>query len=79
MNTKELIENEKRYLFQTYSQPAMVLDKGKGMKVWDLEGKLYYDFIGGIAVNSLGYCHPKVVEAIENQSKKIDSLFKSFL
>ncbi|MEA1940238.1 MAG: aspartate aminotransferase family protein [Candidatus Caldatribacteriota bacterium] len=71
MNTKELIENEKRYLFQTYSQPAMVLDKGKGMKVWDLEGKLYYDFIGGIAVNSLGYCHPKVVEAIENQSKKL--------
>jgi len=71
MNTKELIENEKKYLFQTYGQPAMVLDKGKGMKVWDLEGKLYYDFIGGIAVNSLGYCHPKVVEAIENQSKKL--------
>ena len=71
MNSKELIENEKKYLFQTYGQPAMVLDKGKGMKVWDLEGKLYYDFIGGIAVNSLGYCHPKVVEAIENQSKKL--------
>lgn len=71
MNTKELIVNEKKYLFQTYSQPAMVLDKGKGMKVWDLEGKLYYDFIGGISVNSLGYCHPKIVKAIENQSEKL--------
>jgi len=71
MKTKELIENEKKYLFQTYSQPAMVLDKGKGMKVWDLEGKEYLDFIGGIAVNSLGYCHPKVVEAIKNQSEKL--------
>ena len=71
MNTKELIENEKKYLFQTYNQPAMVLDKGKGMKVWDLEGKEYLDFIGGIAVNSLGYCHPKIVEAIHNQSKKL--------
>ena len=71
MNSKELIENEKKYLFQTYGQAAMVLDKGKGMKVWDLEGKLYYDFIGGIAVNSLGYCHPKIVEAIKNQSKKL--------
>jgi len=71
MNTKELIVNEKKYLFQTYSQPAMVLDKGKGMKVWDLEGKLYYDFIGGISVNSLGYCHPKIVKAIKNQSEKL--------
>jgi len=49
----------------------MVLDKGEGMKVWDLEGKQYYDFIGGIAVNVLGYCHPKVVEAIKNQAEKL--------
>ncbi len=71
MKTKELIENEKNYLMQTYSRPAMILDKGEGMKVWDLEGKQYYDFIGGIAVNVLGYCHPKVVEAIKNQAEKL--------
>jgi len=71
MKTKELIENEKKYLFQTYSQPPMILDKGKGMKVWDLDGNLYYDFIGGIAVNSLGYCHPKIVKAIKEQSEKL--------
>jgi len=71
MKTKQLIENEKKYLMQTYAQPDMVLDKGEGLKVWDLEGKLYYDFIGGIAVNALGYCHPKVVEAIKNQAEKL--------
>src|SRR5665648_572278 len=71
MKTKQLIENEKKYLMQTYTRPAMVLDKGKGMKVWDLEGKQYYDFIGGIAVNALGYSHPKLVQAIKNQAEKL--------
>jgi len=71
MKTKQLIENEKKYLMQTYTQPDMVLDRGEGLKVWDLEEKLYYDFIGGIAVNALGYCHLKVVEAIKNQAEKL--------
>ncbi len=71
MKTKELIEKEKKYLFQTYSRPAMVLDKGQGMKVWDLEGKQYYDFIGGIAVNALGYSHPKLVQAMKKQAEKL--------
>ena len=71
MKTKKLIENEKKYLMQTYTRPAMVLDKGEGMKVWDLEGKQYYDFIGGIAVNALGYNHPKLVQAIKNQAERL--------
>ncbi len=71
MKTKELIEKEKKYLFQTYSRPAMVLDKGEGMKVWDLEGRQYYDFIGGIAVNALGYSHPRLVQAMKNQAEKL--------
>ena len=71
MKTKELIENEKKYLMQTYSRPGMVLDKGEGIKVWDLEGKQYYDFIGGIAVNALGYGHPKLIQAIKNQAEKL--------
>lgn len=71
MNTKELIENEKKYLMQTYTRPAMVLDRGEGLKVWDLEGKMYHDFIGGIAVNVLGYSHPKLVQAIKDQAEKL--------
>jgi acetylornithine aminotransferase/acetylornithine/N-succinyldiaminopimelate aminotransferase len=49
----------------------MILDKGEGMKVWDLEGKQYYDFIGGIAVNALGYGYPKLVQAMKNQAEKL--------
>jgi len=71
MKTKELIENEKKYMVQTYTRPAMILDKGEGMKVWDMEGKMYYDFIGGIAVNALGYSHPKLVQAIKDQAEKL--------
>ncbi len=71
MKTKELIENEKKYLMQTYTRPAMVLDRGEGVKVWDLEGKMYYDFIGGIAVNALGYSHPKLVQTIKDQAEKL--------
>jgi len=71
MKTRELIEDEKKYLIQTYKQPTMVLNRGEGIKVWDLEGRLYYDFIGGIAVNSVGYCHPKIVEAIHKQSETL--------
>jgi len=71
MKTKELIGNEKKYLMQTYTRPAMVLNRGEGMKVWDLEGKMYYDFVGGIAVNALGYSHPKLVKAIKDQTEKL--------
>jgi acetylornithine aminotransferase/acetylornithine/N-succinyldiaminopimelate aminotransferase len=70
-STKELIKNENKYLIQTYKQPEMVLDRGQGIKVWDLDGNMYFDFIGGIAVNSLGYCHPRIVEAINRQSEKL--------
>ncbi len=71
MKTQQLIEDEKKYLIQTYQRPAMILDRGEGIKVWDLEGREYYDFIGGIAVNSLGYSHPKIVEAISQQAAKL--------
>ncbi len=70
-STKELLADESKYLIQTYKQPEFIIDKGEGVKVWDLDGRMYYDFIGGIAVNSLGYCHPKIVEAIHSQSNKL--------
>jgi acetylornithine aminotransferase/acetylornithine/N-succinyldiaminopimelate aminotransferase len=71
MESKELIADEQNYLVHTYKRPAMILDHGEGMKVWDLEGRQYYDFIGGIAVNSLGYSHPRIVQAICQQAGKL--------
>ncbi|HEU4808936.1 MAG TPA: acetylornithine transaminase [Homoserinimonas sp.] len=51
----------------TYSRPLAVLERGEGCHVWDVDGKRYLDFLGGIAVNSLGYAHPVLVAAVSHQ------------
>jgi len=65
------VKTEKTYFLQTGKRLPVILDRGEGTTVWDLDGKSYLDFVGGIAVLSLGHCHPVVVEAIERQSKKL--------
>ncbi|MBA4348757.1 MAG: acetylornithine transaminase [Thermodesulfovibrio sp.] len=55
----------------TYSRFPVVLRKGRGIKVWSTTGKEYLDFLGGIAVNVLGHCHPKVVVAIQKQAQRL--------
>ncbi len=55
----------------TYGRYPIVMVRGKGCWVWDAEGKKYLDFVTGIAVNSLGHCHPRVVRAISEQSRKL--------
>jgi acetylornithine/N-succinyldiaminopimelate aminotransferase len=66
-----LINETDKYIFSTYKRFPIVLLKGKGTKVWDQDGKEYLDFVTGLAVCSLGHCHPKVVEAIEAQAKTV--------
>ena len=55
----------------TYGRYPIVMVRGKGCWVWDAEGKKYLDFVTGIAVNNLGHCHPNVVRAISEQSRKL--------
>ncbi|TAN44674.1 MAG: acetylornithine transaminase [Nitrospirae bacterium] len=71
MEVKKIIEDSERYLMHTYNRFPIVLRKGRGMKVWGADGKEYLDFIGGIAVNVLGHCHPKVVVAIQKQAQRL--------
>jgi len=71
MDSKKLIEESQRYLFNTYNRYPVVLLKGRGARVWDSEGKEYLDFLGGVAVNVLGHCHPKVVVAIQKQAQRL--------
>lgn len=68
---RELIEDSDRYLMRTYNRQPLVLRKGRGIKVWGTDGKEYLDFVGGIAVNVLGHCHPKVVIAIQKQAQRL--------
>lgn len=55
----------------TYGRYGVAMVRGKGSWVWDSEGKKYLDFVTGIAVNNLGHCHPNVVRAISEQSRKL--------
>lgn len=71
METKKLIDDAEKYVMHTYSRFPLVLRKGRGMRVWSTSGKEYLDFIGGIAVNVLGHCHPKVVVAIQKQAQRL--------
>ena len=71
METSKIIEDADHYLMPTYSRFPVVLRKGRGVKVWDTNGKEYFDFVGGIAVNVLGHCHPRVVVAIQKQAQRL--------
>jgi predicted acetylornithine/succinylornithine family transaminase len=65
------VERGKKVLMQTYATQPMVLTEGKGSFVEDVDGKRYLDFASGIAVNSLGHCHPAYVEALTKQISKL--------
>jgi acetylornithine/N-succinyldiaminopimelate aminotransferase len=71
MTGDELIREGQRVLANTYTRHPILLKRGKGTQVWDSTGKEYLDFVGGIAVCSLGHCHPKVVQALEEQAKEL--------
>lgn len=68
MNTQEIMELGQKYVMNTYGRLPMALVKGEGAWVWDAEGRKYLDFVAGLAVNSLGHCHPKIVAAIREQA-----------
>ncbi len=71
MEPRKIIEDSEHYLMHTYNRFPVVLRKGRGMRVWGADGKEYLDFLGGIAVNVLGHCHPKVVVAIQKQAQRL--------
>ena len=71
MTTQELIAASGKYLANTYARFPVVLVRGKGVHLWDTDGKEYLDFVGGIAVDALGHCHPRMVEAIRAQAETL--------
>lgn len=68
MKTADLGE---KYVMKTYSRFPLTFERGEGMYVYDENGKEYLDFVAGIAVNSLGHNHPKLVKAISEQAAKL--------
>src|SRR6201987_6443881 len=72
MTTYEQIADlERSYLLQTYNRYPVVFERGKGVFLYDLEGKKYLDLVSGIGVNALGYAHPRIPKTIRDQAAKL--------
>ncbi len=71
MTSQQWIEKSDKYIMKTYGRYPIVPVRGKGCRLWDADGKEYLDFLGGVAVNNLGHCHPKVVAALQAQASEL--------
>ena len=70
-STQATIDRFQRAVIPNYPRYDIVYDRGEGSRLWDTEGKEYIDLFSGWAVTSVGHCHPKLVEAITEQAKKL--------
>jgi acetylornithine/succinyldiaminopimelate/putrescine aminotransferase len=68
---QEIADLEKRYLLGTYNRYPVVFTRGKGVFLYDLEGRRYLDFVSGLGVNALGHAHPRIVKTIREQAAKL--------
>jgi LysW-gamma-L-lysine/LysW-L-ornithine aminotransferase len=71
VNEKTIMETENRYLANVFSKKPIVLTKGKGALLWDINGKEYVDCTSSYGVAALGHCHPKVVAAVTAQAEQL--------
>jgi alanine-glyoxylate transaminase/(R)-3-amino-2-methylpropionate-pyruvate transaminase len=74
MNTREILEKQSRYVFPsvlTYYQEPLPFERGEGQYLYDVAGKRYLDFFGGILTISVGHCHPKVTERVCQQVRTL--------
>jgi predicted acetylornithine/succinylornithine family transaminase len=71
MKTQTAAEMSEKYLMNTYRRAPVAFASGQGMRLTDVEGKTYLDFVGGIAVSALGHNHPALVQAISTQAARV--------
>lgn len=76
--TQELIELEDNYGAHNYHPLPVVLSKGEGVYVWDVEGKRYYDFLSAYSAVNQGHCHPKIIGALIEQAQKLTLTSRAF-
>ena len=77
-NSQYFIELEEKHGAHNYHPLPVVLDKGEGVFVWDVEGKKYYDFLSAYSAVNQGHSHPKIVDALVNQAKKLALTSRAF-
>ena len=78
MLSKDFIELEGKYGAHNYHPLPVVLNKGKGAFVWDVEGKKYFDFLSAYSAVNQGHCHPKIIEALVEQAQTLTLTSRAF-
>jgi len=78
VSAKQICADEARYLMNTYTRPDVVFTHGRGCRLYDSAGRAYLDFLGGIAVNALGYSHPRLVRVIRREAGRAVHLSNLF-
>ena len=77
-NSQEAIKLEDKYGAHNYHPLPVVLSKGQGIYVWDVEGKKYFDFLSAYSAVNQGHCHPKIIKSLTDQSKKLTLTSRAF-
>ena len=77
-SSQELIEIEEKYGAHNYHPLPVVLSKGEGVHVWDVEGKQYFDFLSAYSAVNQGHCHPKIIKALTDQASTLTLTSRAF-
>jgi len=78
MTTQDYIAREDKYGAHNYHPIPVVLTKGKGVYVWDVEGKRYFDFLSAYSAVNQGHCHPHIIKALTKQAKRLTLTSRAF-
>jgi ornithine--oxo-acid transaminase len=78
MNAQDYINREDKYGAHNYHPLPVVLERGEGPFVWDVDGKRYFDFLSAYSAVNQGHCHPKIVKALTDQAQKITLTSRAF-
>ena len=78
LTSKNLIDLEYKYGAHNYHPLPVVLEKGSGIFLWDVEGKKYYDFLSAYSAVNQGHCHPEIISALTTQSKQLTLTSRAF-
>ena len=78
MRPEDYITREGKFGAHNYHPLPVVLEKGEGVFVWDVEGKRYFDFLSGYSALSQGHCHPKIIKALTEQAQKLTLVSRAF-
>lgn len=77
-NSKQLIEIDSKYGAHNYHPLPVVIEKGEGVYVWDVEGKKYFDFLSAYSAVNQGHCNPRIVKAMTEQAKTLTLTSRAF-